>query len=432
MVAGARSGDGKTAFALALVGALRRAGLRVGVAKAGPDYLDARLLGAAAGRPAFTLDAVLTGADGPARSLALAARGADVVVVEGVMGFLDGAPGTVGLGSSAELARRLGLGVVLVLDASGRAQSLGAEAAGLAVAGGVRPLGVIANRVRSEHHAELVADGLRAVGMALLGTLPVGALEGLGAQHLGLLDPSEQTGFGAWLERVSTLLAERVDLARLVSRLPTLAVADPELRAGRARAAVAVSVGASARFRYEENLVRLEAAGADLAPFDPLRGAPDPRAQLVWLHGGYPEHYAAELAANARLRAGLRAHVQRGGFVVAECGGYALLARELLGHPMAGLVGVRMRLADRPVLGYRHLSLGRGPLGARQLGAHEFHYLRADDDPGEVAAVDLRGRAVPGGVLTRRVLASFFHLHLGADPRAAPAIVARIGDRQPA
>jgi cobyrinic acid a,c-diamide synthase len=125
MVAGARSGDVKTAVALALVDALRRARLRTGVAKAGPDYLDARLFGAAVERLFFTLDPVLTGSDGSVLSLALAARGANVVVVQGVMGLRNGSLRTVGPGSSTELVRRLGGGVVLVLDASGRAPSLG-------------------------------------------------------------------------------------------------------------------------------------------------------------------------------------------------------------------------------------------------------------------------------------------------------------------
>ncbi|WP_245526031.1 cobyrinate a,c-diamide synthase [Acidimicrobium ferrooxidans] len=428
MVGAARSGAGKTAVTLGLVAALRARGLRVGVAKAGPDYLDTRLLGRAARRPAFNLDAFLTGRDGPARSLALAARGADVVIAEGAMGLLDGAPtaSTPPVASSAHLARTLGLGLVLVLDATSTAQTVGAVALGLATASGVAPLGVIANRVRSAHHGDLVAEGLARVGIALLGHIAEGALDGLAQRHLGLVDPSELDGFDAWLERARYVVEESVDLEALVRRAPELRLVDPELGEARSRVPVALSVGPSARFRYEENLLRLEAAGAELLPFDPLEEVPDPHARLLWLHGGYPEHYQAALADNGPLWPALRRAANEI-TVIAECGGYALLARSLEGSQMAGVVPVAMRLGSRPVLGYRSARLVDGPFGARSLPAHEFHYLVPEDDPGEIDVVDARGEPRPGGVVSPRLLASFLHFHLGVDPGLAGDLLRRAG-----
>lgn len=408
------------------------------MAKAGPDYLDTRLLGWAAGRPAFNLDAFLTGRDGPARSLALAAQGTDVVVVEGQMGLLDGAPttGAVAVASGAHLARALGLGLVLVLDATSTAQTLGAVALGLAVAAGVSPLGVIANRVRSAHHRALVAEGLARVGIPLLGTIAEGALDGLAHRHLGLVDPTELGGFDDWLGRAQHVVEEAVELETLLRRAPSLrlvdpVLVDPALDESRLPVPVAVSVGPSARFRYEENLLRLEAAGAELLPFDPLEEAPDPSARLLWLHGGYPERYQQALTDNGALRSGLRRAAMAGTTVIAECGGYALLARSLEGSAMAGVVPVAMRLASHPVLGYRWARLRGGPFGARSLPAHEFHYLVPEDDPAAIDVVDARGEPRPGGVLTPTLLASFLHFHLGIDPGLARDLLRRVSGRGP-
>ncbi len=429
MVAGARSGGGKTAVSLGLVAALRRRGLRVGVAKVGPDYLDPRLLGWAAGRPAMNLDEYLTGPQGPARSLALAARGADVVIVEGVMGFLDGAPGSTSgnaVASSARIARSLGLSVVLVLDARSSGQTLGAVALGLSVASGIRPLGVVVNRVRSERHAALAMEGVGSVGLEVLGWIGEGELAGLERRHLGLVDPAELPGARGWLERAAATVARRLDLQALLARASHPRLADAELFVSRTRATVAISVGPSARFRYEENLLRLEAAGAELAPFDPLSDVPDPSAQLVWLHGGYPERFLDELRQRRPLFHALRAAWRRGTTLVAECGGYALLARSLEGTPMAGILPVEMRLADRPVLGYRRAALVDGPLGHGSLPAHEFHYLRAAGDGGAIEVTDGLGRSWAQGFASERLLASFLHLHLGARPTLAAEVVERV------
>jgi len=344
-----------------------------------------------------------------------------------VLGLLDGAPSPASQlapGSGADLVRRLGLDWIAVLDARGSAQSLGAVALGLAVVLGRRPLGVVANRVASQRHAELVREGIERVGLPFLGAIEEGRFAGLERRHLGLVDPDELTGAEAWLARAASAVEESVELDALLGVAHALAPVDPQLRAGSVSVPVAVSIGPSARFRYEENLLRLEAAGAELLPFDPLEEAPPPSARLIWLHGGYPELFGAELAANKPLHDVLRASAARGVAMVAECGGYALLAERIGEHPMAGVVSVRMELAKRAELGYRWLRGGPGPLGRRPLPAHEFHYLRAVGDPGELDVVDARGTPRRGGIVRPRVLASFLHLHLGADPELAPALVA--------
>lgn len=427
VLAAPASGSGKTTAALALIAALRAAGERVQPFKTGPDYIDPSHLGAAAGREPYNLDTWFLG-PGQVRGLFVhAMAGADIAVIEGVMGMFDGRAGAGGPGSTADLAAALGAPVVLVVDAGGMAASIAAVARGFAgFDGRVRVAGVIANRAGSEQHAELLRAALEAAGLPLLGWLPHEPALELPERHLGLVLAGEAALPRAALEaagRRFDLRAIRA-VAESAGPLPPAEPVFPEPRP--ARVTIAWAEDAAFRFTYPETRELLRRLGAEVVPFSPLADERLPPADALYLGGGYPELHAGELAANRPMRAAVRAFR---GPVVAECGGFMYLAQGLTVHgtrwEMAGLVPGEAVMADRPVLGYRDVvALRESPVAKAgwRLRGHEFHYARmaAGEQP---AWRQADGEAVEG-YTDGRVLGSFVHLYLPAYPAAAERFIA--------
>ncbi len=443
LIAAPASGSGKTTVTLGLLRLLRRLGRPVAPAKAGPDYIDPAFHAAACGRASVNLD---VWAMRPAALAGLAAAqagagspGADqdeLLLVEGVMGLFDGGPG--GAGSSAELADRLGLPVVLVVDAKAQAQSLAALARGFR---DHRPelmvAGVVANRVGGERHAALIREALDAVGLPLLGALPRRDDLALPSRHLGLVQAVEHPELEALLERAADWVAESLDLTAL------LALAAPLAPGGGAAGQpsggalpglpppgqwIAVARDAAFAFAYPHLLAGWRAAGAELAFFSPLQDeAPDPAADAVFLPGGYPELHAGRLAAARAFLDGLRAAAARGAWIYGECGGYMTLGETLIdaegrGHALAGLLPLTTSFAERRLqLGYRALrSRAPTPFGPAGSGfrGHEFHYASvvaegaARDGGGRLFAVEDAGgeRRPDAGLAVGTVAGSFLHL----------------------
>jgi len=427
LVAALRSSSGKTTVTLGLMRALARRGVAVAGAKCGPDYIDPAFHAAATGRDSLNLD---TWAMPPALVARLAGEttaGADLLVVEGLMGLFDGVPGDAGrTGASAEVATALGLPVVLVLDVSGQSQSAAAIVAGVrAYAPELRLAGVILNRVGSERHTRLVGDAIRALGVEVLGALPRRPDVAVPERHLGLVQAAETAGLDALIDRMAELVAAHVDLDRLVAAAGPLAPA----ATGAARPLpppgqrIAVARDAAFGFLYPHLVTGWRAAGSEIAFFSPLADeAPDGRADVCWLPGGYPELHAGRLAAATNFLDGLRAFAAAKP-VHGECGGYMVLGRTLTDaegnvHPMAGLLDVATSFAARRMhLGYRRVeTLADGPLGPRgtRLSGHEFHYATVTD-PGGDAAFALAGDAygstpTPTGSRRGPVSGSFFHV----------------------
>jgi cobyrinic acid a,c-diamide synthase len=386
------SGTGKTTVMLGLLAALRDRGLAVQPFKNGPDYIDPAFHRAASGRWSFNLDSwAMPGAmlDG----MLAAAEGADLILAEGSMGLFDGvaASGGCGNGATADLAMRMGWPVVVVIDASGQAQTAAAVALGLArFRPGVRVAGVILNRIASPRHEALVRKGMEEAGLTVLGVLPKRAAIAMPERHLGLVQAEEQPALQSLIAEAAGLMREGVDLDALVA-----AAASTALRALPARIAppgqrIALARDAAFSFVYPHLLHGWRAAGAQVLPFSPLADeAPDPSADVCWLPGGYPELHAGALASAEGFRAGLQAFAV-GKPVHGECGGYMAMGEGLVDkdgtrHRMAGLLGLVTSYANRKMhLGYRRAVLAQnipGQAAGAVLSGHEFHYSTILDQP---------------------------------------------------
>ena len=428
IIAAPNSGAGKTTVTLAILAALIRRGVVVRTAKAGPDYIDPAFHAAATGAPSVNLD---SWAMPPALLDAMATAaidGADLFVIEGVMGLFDGAAASPGRrGATADLAAHFGLPVVLVLDVARQAQSAAAVVRGFAVHDpAVRIAGVILNRVASERHRALVADAIAAVGIPVLGAVPREAALALPERHLGLVQAGEHPDLASLLERLAALAERHLDLDRTLASAGPLRIAG---LGGRSAAAVpppgqriALARDAAFSFVYPHLLAAWRAAGAEIIAFSPLADEPPPEgADCCWLPGGYPELHAPALAAARRFADGLRRFAATRP-VHGECGGYMALGQSLEDadgkqHAMTGLLGHATSFAQRRLhLGYRTARLlcdsVLGATGAIVRG-HEFHYasLRSagDDAPlAELADAEDRPLGKAGG-RRGRVTGTFFH-----------------------
>lgn len=335
VVCGTHSGCGKTSVTLGLLRALCRRGLRVQPFKVGPDFIDPGLHAAAAGRESHNLDTWMMPEAAVRALFARHAHDADVAVVEGVMGLFDGRSGADEAGSTAHLAKLLGLPALLVADASSQARSMAALVQGFArFDPGLRLAGVALNRVASPRHAALLREALEAAGDApLVGLLPREASIGLGSRHLGLVTAEDTQALDARLDALADWVEQGMDIDALLAALPDVALtatedAEPPCPP---QARIGVARDSAFCFLYAENLRLLEAAGAELVFFSPLADAAlPPDLHGLYLPGGYPELAAAELAANAAMRAAVRDFCASGRVVWAECGGYMYLLDRLV------------------------------------------------------------------------------------------------------
>jgi cobyrinic acid a,c-diamide synthase len=438
IVAAAASHSGKTTISLGLIAALSARGLRVRAAKCGPDYIDPRFLEAASGAPTINLDPWAMSADVMAARLARQAEGADIVVVEGVMGLFDGGPG--GAGSTAALAALTGLPVLLVVGASGQAQTAAAVAEGCAaLAEGFSVAGAIVNQVGSERHAELIREGFGRSSVPLVGLVRRDPAVALASRHLGLVQAEEHADLAAKIARLGDLVAEGCNLSQIVELARPRTgtpfslrergnASPPSLRPLGQRIAVARDVAFA--FAYPHLLQDWRDQGAEISFFSPLADEPPAAdADAVFLPGGYPELYAARIATAQEFRAGMEAAAQRGALIYGECGGYMVLGTALTDadgqpHAMLGLLPVATSFEKRKLhLGYRKLT----PLGALPwqgpLAAHEFHFASiVEEADGErlFQAADAAGAPLGEiGLRRGRVMGSFAHV-IDASPPMEP------------
>ncbi|WP_281903024.1 cobyrinate a,c-diamide synthase [Micromonospora humidisoli] len=436
VVAAPASGHGKTTVATGLLAALRRRGLTVSPHKVGPDYIDPGYHALAAGRPGRNLDPWLVGEELIAPLLrhgASVPTPADVAVVEGVMGLHDGAVGRGGYASTAHVATLIDAPVLLVLDTTAQGRSAAALVLGMrAFDPAVRVGGVILNRVGSPRHETLLRDALAEVGVPVLGAVTRAVEVAAPARHLGLVPVAERAPESlAVVDALAGLVASTVDLdavldlARSAPPLtmdawdPGTAVGGP---AGGGRPVVAVAAGAAFTFSYAETAELLTAAGATVAPFDPLRDPALPAGtRAVVIGGGFPEVHVEALSANTGLRAELAGFT---GPVVAECAGLLYLGRSLDGVPMCGRLDHHARMTGRLTLGYRDaVAATDSPVHAAgdRVRGHEFH--RTVTDPGHGGRPAWHWDDTAHGFVTGQVHASYLHTHWAGHPRAARRLV---------
>ncbi|WP_404814208.1 cobyrinate a,c-diamide synthase [Kitasatospora fiedleri] len=439
VVAAPSSGAGKTTVATGLIAALAARGLAVSPHKVGPDYIDPGYHALAAGRPGRNLDAWMSGPERIAPLFAHGAAGADVAVVEGVMGLYDGAAGRGELASTAQVAKLLRAPVVLVVDASSQSRSVAALVHGFASWDPeVRLAGVILNKVASDRHETLLREALEeGSGVPVLGAVRRAGAVDTPSRHLGLVPAVERSAEALRAVReMGELVGRSVDLdavlalartAPPLSAAPWDPAAEVEPLTG-PRPRVALAGGAAFSFSYAENAELLAAAGAEVVPFDPLHDErlPERTAALV-IGGGFPEVYVTELSANAALRGAVADLAASGAPVVGECAGLLYLGRELDGLPMCGVLDSTARMTPRLTLGYREaVALADSPLAAAgtRVRGHEFHRTATDPAAGPSPAWGWRTPAGPHteGHLHGSVHASYLHLHW----TGAPALPARL------
>ena len=427
VIAAASSGSGKTTVATGLMAALTARGTAVAPFKIGPDYIDPGYHGLATGRPGRNLDPWLCGEERIAPLFLHGAQGADVAIVEGVMGLFDGKLGTRGFGSTAHVARLLDAPVVLVIDARHTSRTVGATVLGLASFDpSLRVGGVILNQVGSPRHGAEARDAVEQAGFPVLGELPRNLEIEAPSRHLGLVPAAERDHTG--VAAMGNTVAEHLDLDAILAlgaSSPALDVepwnpADEVTPLTENRPRIAVAGGRAFTFRYPETDELLVAAGCEVVEFDPLRDSALPAgASGLWLGGGFPEVYAGELSGNQELASDIRRAVEAGLPTVAECAGLLYLARSLDGHPMVGALDAESAMHPRLVLGYRTAEASSENLLGRPgeaVTGHEFHRTRTEVAEGTPAWV-LDGK--PDGVATDTVHASYLHVHWAGHPQLA-------------
>ncbi|MEY4429267.1 MAG: hypothetical protein RLZZ182_1956 [Pseudomonadota bacterium] len=423
LVSAPASGQGKTTATAALARWHVQQGRRVRVFKTGPDFLDPMVLSRACGAPVQQLDLWMGGEAHCRRLLWEAAQEADVILVEGVMGLHDGAP------SSADLALTLGLPVLAVIDAASMAQTFGALALGLAqYRPGLKLAGVLANRVGSPGHAQMLQESLPE-GMAWFGGLPRDEALQLPSRHLGLVQADEVADLEARLDRAAQALGamqpampEPVCFAPPPEPLPQERMPEGQPLQG---VRIGVAHDEAFAFVYPANLALLQALGAQVQTFSPLHSASLPEVDALYLPGGYPELHAQALSARHDVRAWLHAHVQAGKPLVAECGGMLSLLDGLTPHegervPMWGVLSGEGEMRKRLVnLGMHDVALPEGVLRG-----HTFHHAAMASNASPVAQTRPRRlNGQPEAVWRQqRLVASFLHLYFPSNPAAVAAL----------
>lgn len=430
IVGAPRSGSGKTSITIGLLRCLKRRGLKVRGAKSGPDYIDPGFHAAATGEPGINLDSWAMTPELLASLFADHAAGIDIVVIESAMGLFDGIPGENGRsGSAAEIARRFGIPVLLVLDVSGQSQTAAAVAKGFAsYDADVRIAGVVMNKLGSERHRRLSGEAIEAVGLPIVGAVMRDGSLVLPERHLGLVQAEEHAGLDAHIDR----LADAMDGALDIDRILSLAAEVRPVGSGEAHRRthslpppgqrIALARDAAFSFLYPHLAADWREAGAEVLPFSPLDDqAPDRSADVCWLSGGYPELYAGRLANASTFRRGMT-DFAKSRPVHGECGGFMVLGEAIEDadgqtHSMLGLLGHATSFAKRKMnLGYRRATLlSDCPLGmtGTVLRGHEFHYAQVLD-PGADAPLatlaDGQGNPLsPSGAKRGHVSGTFFH-----------------------
>jgi len=447
VIAGTHSGCGKTSVSLGLMAALARRDLKVQPFKCGPDFIDPGHHALACARnghpvPSHNLDGWMLSQSTNIDIFSRSAANCDIAVVEGVMGLFDGISGTRDEGSTGQIAKSLGLPVILVVDARSMARSAAAIVSGYAnFDPDVNIAGVIFNRVGSSNHAELLRDA-----MSLFPEIPVlGCLRrdeniATPSRHLGLVTAEEETPDMERYQRLGDWVESGIETEKLLSILPDVEVNIPfEPVPEIGSVSIGIARDAAFCFYYEENLRLLREAGARLVEFSPISAPRLPDGiHGLYIGGGYPELYAFELGQNNKLRREIREFCESGRPVYAECGGFMYLMNDIITgrgrYAMSGFFPVRAEMNEKfRALGYREISTGMdsllGPSGTVARG-HEFHYSAIKDEIDTEAMSPIyamTGRKgvidAPEGFLRSNTLGSYVHLHFGSHPGMAEAFV---------
>jgi len=439
LIAGTASGVGKTSIATGLMGALRCSGLKVQPFKAGPDYIDPGYHSSATGKVSRNLDTWMLSANSVLELFNRAARGSDIAVIEGVMGLYDGRTATNDEGSTAELAKLLKVPVLLVVDSRKGARSLAAIVKGYRdFDPGVNLAGVILNGIGSDRHLDLCKEAIEHyTGLPVIGHLPRRPDLALPERHLGLVPTAERPPGDEFMESLISQCRSTLDITAIlrISGQAAVPQIEPSLFPSTKMSGITkigVARDRAFSFYYKDSLDLLEEWGAGIVNFSPLSDlkVPDGVSGL-YIGGGFPEIYAAELASNTAMIGSIRAVAQSGMPIYAECGGLMYLCESMLDlegveHRMANIIPVKVRI-DRPrlSLGYltvRALEDSALLLQGETVRGHEFHWSVLCEG-GNSNAYEVVGTGRREGFHIGNTLASYIHLHMAAAPGMAQRFI---------
>ena len=432
IIAATQSGSGKTTITVGLLAALKMRGLDVQAYKVGPDYIDTGWHALALGKISHNLDSWLVGADKLKEIFAQTSAGADVSIVEGVMGLYDGGRG--GVSSTAEISKLLDAPVVLVIDA----KSMGTSAAAIALGfrefdKAVKLAGVILNRVGSDSHRQMIVDALNDLGIKCFGAIKRNDEFHLPERHLGLVPTTENFSADV-IKKICAAVEEQVDVDGLINLAENSAPLEKfsnhqSLTTNHLK--IGVAKDAAFNFYYGAGLKALEELGAQIIFFSPLNDEhlPENICGLI-IGGGFPEMFAAQLEKNKNLRAEIFRAAEAGLPIFAECGGFMYLMRELVDFDgkifqMCGVLDGRATMTRKlQTVGYVEAEILRDCLIGRageKIRAHEFHFSTAETADEKIFKCRrLRtGAEYFAGALKKNLVASYLHMHFAGSTSAA-------------
>lgn len=411
------SNHGKTTVTAALARYHVNQGRKVRIFKTGPDFIDPMILERACAQPVYQLDLWLTGESECKRLLYETAQEADLILIEGVMGLFDGSP------STADLAEKLGVPLLAVIDATGAAQTIGAIAFGLAnYRPGLKVSGILANNVASPQHNEMIRQSLLSTPLNYFGSMPRDSRFTLPERHLGLIQAEEINDLEARIAAAAALLAS-TELTKLPEAVEfTLSdhhQVSPLLLSG---IRIGIARDTAFSFIYAANLELLRAMGATLIFFSPLTDTALPDVDSIYLPGGYPELHLSTLQDNHSIKAGLQAHFQQGKPLYAECGGLLYLLESITDKAgnRGDMVGL---LPGHAVMQNRLKGLGcqSAPMPGGLLRGHTFHYSLIETPLTPVAFGECQHNNSTGEAIYQlnRLTASYLHCYFASNPVAA-------------
>ena len=440
VIGAVHSGSGKTTVSLGLMAALKRRGLRVAPFKVGPDFIDPGRHREITGAWSRNLDGWMLSRECNRSIFSRNAAGADIAVVEGVMGLFDGYDGESEAGSTAQMAKWLGMPVLLVVSAKSMARSAAAVVHGFETFDPDLSLcGVLFNNAGSLRHLEYLTQAMEgAVSTPCLGGIMRNEDAAIPERHLGLATVEDFGLNENMVSKLADLVEQSLDLDSLIDSLPHISIEPGTASQAHApkRANIAVARDRAFCFYYADNLDMLEQCGADLRFFSPIEDSRLPEnIDGIYLGGGYPELNAFKLSANRSLLEQIKEKSDQGMPIYAECGGFMYLCKTLTdpegrSHEMAGCFNLHCRMSKRlRSLGYREVVMAEDTiLGEKGLAVrgHEFHYSSLDehDSPSIYTAIDKSGQTrVVDGFQVGRTLGSYFHMHFKSQPAAPQAFV---------
>ena len=437
IIAGVSSGSGKTSVATGLMKALSDMGLAVQPFKVGPDYIDPGYHKIACGRDSCSLDSCLVPKDRLLEDFAAASDGADIAVIEGVMGLYDG--GRNGVSSTAQIAKLLKAPIIIVIDV----KSIGASAAAIALGykeydkeADIR--GTILNRLGSDTHKQMITKAMSDIGIEVLGGIRRNDCLYMPERHLGLVPTLENPAVPV-VEKLGTAMRDQLDIQAILHcarSAEPLSISGIDRKGNTASAVrIALAKDEAFSFYYPDSIAELRNQGAEIVYFSPIHDKEVPESDGIILGGGFPEVFAAKLSSNESMRESMLARAKDGCPIYAECGGYMYAMRSIrdfegIEYPMVGIFDCKSSMTKKlQMVGYIEAELTQDlPIGKKgcKLHGHEFHFSVEESHTASKPAIFTKMRDMNryyAGQYRYNTFGSYMHMNFFGEPEAASSFI---------